>query len=148
MAGAVTRQTYRVLANLIAIGVVAQAAFVALGWFITLKDLDDGKVIDKDYDYNIGQALHSIFGLMVIPLIALVLFIVAFFAKIDGGVKWAGFVLLAVILQVALAFISFGVPAIGALHGINAFVVAGLAGVAGRRAVGVLSGEPAAPVPA
>lgn len=142
------RQTYRVLAISIAIGVVLQATFVALAWFIVIKDLDDGSVIDKDYDGNVGHALHSIFGMMVIPLIAIVLFVISFFAKIDGGVKWAGYVLLAVILQIALAFIAFGVPAIGALHGLNAFVVAGLAGYAGRRAVEAPSTEAVAPVAA
>jgi hypothetical protein len=142
------RQTYRVLAILIALGVVLQAAFVALGWFIALKDLDDGKVLTEDYDGNIGHGLHSIFGMMVIPLLAIILFVISFFAKIDGGVKWAGYVLLAVILQIALAFIAFGVPAIGALHGINAFVVMGLAGMASRRAVVVPTRDTAAPVSA
>ena len=142
------RQTYRVLAGLIALGVVLQASFVALGWFLTLHDVDDGKVFTEDTDYNIGQGLHSVFGLMVIPLIAIVLFVISFFAKIDGGVKWAGYVLLAVILQIALAFVSFAVPAIGALHGINAFVVAGLAGGAARLAVAAPSREPSTPVSA
>jgi hypothetical protein len=142
------RQTYRVLAGLIALGVVAQAAFVALGWFIALHDLDDGKVLTEDYDGNVGHALHSVFGSLVIPLLAIILFVISFFAKIDGGVKWAGYVLLAVILQIVLAFVSFGVPAIGALHGINAFVVAGLAGGAARLAAGAPSMEPSTPVSA
>jgi hypothetical protein len=142
------RQTYRVLAISIALGVVVQAASVALGWFLTLKDLDDGQVLDKDFDYNAGQIVHSIFGLMVIPLLAIILFVISFFAKIDSGVKWAGYVLLAVILQIALAFIAFGVPAVGALHGINAFVVAGLAGFAGRRAAEAPTTETATPVSA
>lgn len=142
------RQTYRVLAIAIALGVVVQAASVALGWFLTLKDLDDGQVLDKDFDYNAGQIVHSIFGLMVIPLLAIILFVISFFAKVDSGVKWAGYVLLAVILQVALAFIAFGVPAVGALHGINAFVVAGLAGFAGRRAAEAPTTETATPVSA
>ena len=142
------RQTYRVLAIAIALGVVVQAASVALGWFLTLKDLDDGQVLDKDFDYNAGQIVHCIFGLMVIPLLAIILFVISFFARIDSGVKWAGYVLLAVILQVALALIAFGVPAVGALHGINAFVVAGLAGFAGRRAAEAPTTETATPVSA
>ena len=142
------RQTYRVLAIAIALGVVVQAASVALGWFLTLKDLDDGQVLDKDFDYNAGQIVHSIFGLMVIPLLAIILFVISFFARIDSGVKWAGYVLLAVILQVALALIAFGVPAVGALHGINDFVVAGLAGFGGRRAAEAPTTETATPVSA
>jgi hypothetical protein len=128
------RSAYRVIAQLIALGVVLQASFVALGWFKVINDLDDGLVIDKDYDGNIGHTLHGIVGLNVLPLLGLILLIVAFFAKIEGGVKWAAFVLLAIIVQVALAFIAFGVPAVGALHGINAFVVLVLAIIAARRA--------------
>lgn len=128
------RSTYRVIAQLIALGVVLQASFIALGWFKVINDLDEGLVIDKDYDGNIGHTLHGIVGMNVLPLLGLILLIVAFFAKIQGGVKWAGFVLLAIIVQVALAFIAFGVPAIGALHGINAFVVLVLAIITARRA--------------
>lgn len=128
------RQAYRVLASLVALGVVVQTASIALAWFVTLHDVENGLVYDKDYEGNLGHALHGIFGMMIIPAIALIFFIVSFFAKVPGGVKWAGFVLLAVILQVALALISFGAPAVGALHGINALVVAGLAGAAASRA--------------
>src|SRR6187200_2418300 len=116
------RQTYRVLGYLIAIGVVVQAAAIALAWFTVIKDVDDGAIIDKDYDGNFGHALHGMLGMMGIPLLALLLFIVSFFAKFDGAVKWAGFTLIAVVVQVVLAFVSFGAPAVGALHGINAFI--------------------------
>jgi hypothetical protein len=133
------RSAFRVTAQLIALGVVLQAAFVALAWFIVLNDVDGGQVVDKAYledgdGWNIGHELHGIVGLNVLPLLGLILLIVAFFAKIEGGVKWAAFVLLAIIVQVALAFIAFGVPAVGALHGINAFVVLVLAIIAARRA--------------
>ncbi len=33
--------------------------------------------------------LHGMIGMMLIPLLALVLLIISFFAKIPGGVKWA-----------------------------------------------------------
>jgi hypothetical protein len=42
--------------------------------------------------------------------VALLLMIVSFFAKVDGGVKWAGFVLLARGLQWVLAIVAFEVP--------------------------------------
>jgi hypothetical protein len=128
------RSAYRVIAQLIALGVVLQASFIALAWFKVINDLDDGLVIDKDYDGNIGHTLHGIVGMNLMPLLGLILLIVAFFAKIEGGVKWAAFVLLAIIVQVALAFTAFGVPAVGALHGINAFVVLVLAIITARRA--------------
>ena len=127
------RSAYRVIAHLIALGVVAQASFIAFGWFKVISDVDDGLVIDKDYDGNVGHALHGIVGMNVMPLLGLILLIVAFFAKIPGGVKWAGLTFLAIVVQVVLAFVSFGVPAVGALHGINAIVVLGLALYTGRR---------------
>ena len=142
------RQTYRVLGYLIAIGVVVQAAAIALAWFTVIKDVDDGAIIDKDYDGNFGHALHGMLGMMGIPLLALLLFIVSFFAKFDGAVKWAGFTLIAVVVQVVLAFVSFGAPAIGALHGINAFVVLGLAATCARKASEPVPSEPAQPVAA
>jgi hypothetical protein len=107
---------------------------VAAAWFFTLNDIDGGAVLDKDYEGNAGHALHGIFGIMGMPLLALILLIVAFFAKVPDGVKWAGFTLLAVIVQVALGLFGHGLPALGALHGINAFVVLGVALMAARRA--------------
>jgi hypothetical protein len=128
------RATYVWLTRLIALGVVLQAAFIAFGTFDILNAADDGKAYTEDSDYNAGQALHSIFGTGVIPLLALVLLIISFFARIPGGVKWAAGVFGLVVLQILLAFLSFPAPVVGILHGINAFALAGLAGVAGRRA--------------
>ena len=128
------RTTYRVLAGLIALGVLLQAAFVAAAWFTLIGDVDDGLVVDSDYDGNLGHALHGIVGLNIMPLLGLILFIVSFFAKFPGAVKWAGFTFLAIIVQVVLAFLSFGWGPLGALHGLNAFVVLGLAAYSARRA--------------
>lgn len=133
------RSAFRVTAQLIALGVVLQAAFVALGWFIILNDVDGGQVVDKAYledgdGWNIGHMLHGVLGLMIMPVLGLLLLIFSFFAKIPGGMKWAGLTLLAIVVQVALALIGFGLPALGALHGINAFIVLGLASMAIRSA--------------
>ena len=127
------RQTYRVLGYLIASAVVVQAATIAYAWFATLNDLDNGATLDADFEGNAGHMLHGTVGMMVIPLLALAMFAVSFFTKVDGAVKAASFVLLAVAVQIALAFISFDAPALGALHGINAFIVAGLASAASAR---------------
>jgi len=135
------RGTYVVLTRLIALGVVLQASFIALAWFLVIDDADNGKPFVGDDSWNIGHILHSIGG-MVIPLLTLVLFIISFFAKsIPGAVKWAGFVFLAGLTQFLLGAFAYEVPALGALHGINAFVLAGVAGYAGRRAT-QLSSEP------
>lgn len=127
------RGAYKGIAHLIALGVLLQAAFLAAAWFQVINDVDAGAVINTDYDGNAGHALHGMVGMMVMPLLGLIFFILSFFAKLPGGVKWAGLTFLAIVVQVVLAFVSFGVPVIGALHGINAFVVFGLALYAGRR---------------
>ena len=133
------KQTYRVLAGLVALGVLVQAGSVAFGWFKTLNDLDSGalKSIGKNYDGNVGHTIHSIDGQMVIPIIGLILLIVSFFAarSVPQARKWAGIVFGLIVLQVVLAFIGFGVPVIGALHGINALFVLGAA----VRAMGLTS---------
>jgi hypothetical protein len=128
------RAAYRVLAGLVAVGVVLQAMFIALAWFTAIKDMDDGLVLDKNYDGNFGHMLHGQTGMMIIPLVALALLIVSFFAKIPGGIKWALYVVGLVALQIVLAFLSFGAPAVGALHGLNAFALAAVAVMASRRA--------------
>jgi hypothetical protein len=138
------KSVYRVLAGLVAVGVVLQAMFIALGWFTAIKDIDDGLVIDKNYDGNIGHTLHGQFGMTVIPIIALLLLIVSFFAHVAGGVKWALYVVGLVALQIALAFVSFGAPVVGLLHGLNAFALAAVAGIASRRAARQTVAEPAA----
>jgi hypothetical protein len=137
------RGTYVVLTRLIALGVVLQASFIALAWFLVIDDADNGKPFVGEDSLNIGHNLHSAGG-MIIPLLTLVLFVVSFFARsIPGAVKWAGFVFLAGLAQFLLGAFAFEVPELGALHGINAFVLAGVAGYAGRRAT-QLSSEPVA----
>lgn len=98
------RQAYVWLTRLIALGVVAQAAFVAWGMFDVFNAVDDGQVFTGD-DYNVGQSLHSVFGIMVIPLLALVLLIVSFFAQVPRGVVFALLVLGLVVLQIVLGFV-------------------------------------------
>jgi hypothetical protein len=128
------RATYRILALLIAIGVVIQAATVAVAWFTVLKDTDSGAVFDKNSDGNWAHMAHGQIGVLVIPLIAIVLLIVSFFARIPGGIKWALITLGVVVLQIVLAFLSFAAPIVGALHAINAFALAGVASIAARKA--------------
>ena len=123
------KQTYRVVSGLIALGVLVQAAAIAFGWFDALHELDNGLVIDENYEGNAGHVLHGINGMYVMPLLGLTLLIVSFFAakQVPGARKWAGIVFGLIVLQVALALFAFSVPALGALHGINALAVFGTA---------------------
>jgi hypothetical protein len=140
------RQTYRVLALLVCLGVLVQAAAVAFAWFDVISAIDDGTVFDENSEGNAGHALHAITGMMIIPVLSLLLLIVSFFARVPGGVMWAAIVLGVTVLQVILAFVAFGAPVVGALHGVNALVLFGVAFTAAQKAaaVGVAERAPVA----
>lgn len=111
---------YLILTRLIALAVLVQAAFIALGTFTILNDADDGKRIDPD-DYNAGQALHSV-GAMVLSLLVIIALIVAL-TKVKAARKHAGLLFGVVLLQWVFAMISFEAPVAGLLHGANAIVI-------------------------
>ena len=143
------RTTYRVLAYLIALEVVVQASVMVWGIAGMGIWVDDGGVVDKQtfedafdngtkpFDEFTGLMIHGQNGMMVIPLLALALVIVSFFARIPRGVAFAFGVLGLVVLQVVLGLFGHEVSALGALLGVNAFVLFGTAVMAGRRASSV-----------
>ena len=55
------RAAYRVLAMLVAIGVVVQVAVVAWGWFAVLHSVDDGGTFAKG-DETAGMEAHGAIG--------------------------------------------------------------------------------------
>ena len=138
------KTAYRVLAYLVAAGVFVQAGLIALAWFTAINDVDNGAIIDSSYEGNFAHSAHGTVGMMVIPLIAILLFIISFFAKFAGAVRFAAIILGLVVLQVVLAFVAFGAPVVGALHGMNALVILGLSITAAQRVPRVKS----APAPA
>lgn len=124
--------TYRVVASLIALGVVFQAAAIAFGVF---ESIDTGIAISGGPDQPIlGASLHSLVGTGVIPILALLLLIFAFFARVRNGKRWALLLLLAVVVQILLGLFAFELPALGLLHGANAFAILAFALVAARAA--------------
>jgi len=136
------RKTYRILADIIAIEVVIQAMALAFGEFGFNKWINDGNSFDKkvfddrsaDFTGVVGFPIHGINGEIVIPLLGLILLIVSFFAKVPGGIKWAALVVVAIAAQVALGVTAGDVPALGPLHGLNAFVLFSIAILAARKA--------------
>lgn len=135
-------KAYRGIALLIAAGVLLQAAFIAAGTFELVSS--DNTLVSEDYEYNTGQELHAIVGFNLIPLLALGLLVASLFTKRVGATKRAALVFGAVFLQVVLALLSYEVSGLGALHGINAFVVLGTAIWASRLAAHPAPSEPAA----
>lgn len=125
---------YRALAFLVSLGVLVQAGSIAYGWFQVINEVEAGTLTTLGEEMrNAGHVVHGTNGMMVIPIIALLLLIVSFFARIPGGVKWAAIVFGLVVLQVVLAFVAFGLPIVGALHGINALAILAASGYAGGR---------------
>ncbi|MEV0286152.1 MULTISPECIES: hypothetical protein [unclassified Kribbella] len=135
------RTVYRVLSLAIAIAVVLQVAAIALAGFTVSKDAGDGVVIGADYS-NFGQSYHSIAG-TAIGLVALLLLIVSFLTDVPRGRSLAGIIVALVAVQFVLAVVSFGIPALGVLHGINGLAIAGVAGAAARRSTEVSAQQPA-----
>ena len=140
--GVSMRNAYRILATIIAVEVVIQAMAMVFAIAGLFNWVDDGNTFDKgtaeDESVNFtgaaGFMIHGVNGLMIIPLLGLALLIVAFFAKVPGGVKWAAIVLGAIVLQVFLGIFGHESAYMGMLHGLNAFVLLGSAGMAARLA--------------
>ena len=136
------RTTYRVLAYLIAGLVVVQAGAMAFGVAGISHSVKTGGVIDRSafdgdpdaFPEATGLVLHEINGGIVIPALALVLLVVSVFAKVPRGSWWAGGVVLLVMVQTTLGYSAADLPALGALHGINALLLFATALFAGRRA--------------
>lgn len=135
------KRAYRTLAGLITVIVVLQAASISFGLFGIGHWVEDGNsltksVVESDSSSVTGESGLSLHGLgaMVIAGIALALLVVAFFAKIEGGVRWAALIVGDVVLQWALAFVAFGAPIVGLLHGVNAFILFELGMMAAKAA--------------
>lgn len=135
------RTAYRALAYLIGLLIVVQAAAMAY----TISGLfdwvaNDGGVLDlatlesDSFDFNgiVGFIVHGMNGMFVIPVLAIALLVVSFFAHVPKGVMWAGVTVALVAAQVLLGISR--VPELALLHGINALVLFAIVVVAARAA--------------
>jgi hypothetical protein len=137
------RTVYRVLAWLMAVEVLVQAAAITWAVFGLGKWVEGGGVLDKSvmesevsaFPQETGFAVHGINGTMVVPALALLLLVVSFFAKFPRAVALAGGVVGLTALQVVLGMLGHGVPGLGILHGANALALFTVAVVAARRSV-------------
>ncbi|MFI7132308.1 hypothetical protein ACIBQ1_41990 [Nonomuraea sp. NPDC050153] len=145
------RIVYKILAYAVAVEVAVQATVIVLGFAGLGKWVSDGNVFDKavmesddlPFPEVVGIIVHGINGGIVIPVIALLLLIVSFFARITGGVKFAAFVLLLVAAQAMLGYAAHDLPWLGGLHGLNAMALFVVALHAARRARPVTADAPA-----
>ena len=146
------KNVYRVLAFLIAAGVMVQAAAIAYGMFGLIKWIENGGTLDQSTELTpdlggyAGLWLHGTAGIMILPAIVLLFLISSFFAKVPGGIKWALFVFLATVVQVGLGLFAHSIAGLGWLHGLNALILFGLAVSAGLRVNRVAAVESRVPV--
>jgi hypothetical protein len=129
------------LAAIIAVEVAIQAMAMVFAIAGLGKWIEGGGVLNKAafesgeklFPEDVGFMIHALNGMFVMPVLGLLLLIVSFFAKVPGGVKWAGVVFGLVLLQVALGLLGHGIPALGGLHGLNALALFSAAIYAARR---------------
>jgi len=138
---ALMKSAYRILAYLVALEVLVQAAAIAYAVAGLGTWIQSGGVLDKaamesettEFTGVGGFMVHGINGQMIIPVIALLLLIVSFFAKVRGGVQLAAMVFGGVVVQVALGIFGHGLPVLGLIHGMLAIVIFWAAMVAAHR---------------
>ena len=114
---------YRYCSMLVVLLVIVQIGLAGYGAFGVAHDVDDAGSVDEDGLEDLFGP-HAGVGYLVV-LSFLILLIIAFAARAGRQrVIWSASLFGLGILQVVLAWIGFGVPALGALHPINAMVIA------------------------
>ena len=140
-------KTYRIVADIIAIDVVIQAMVMVFAVAGLFKWVDDGATLDSavieswqteppTFTGAIGHFIHIMNGTYLIPLMGIILLIISFFAKVDGGIKWAAIVAVSIAVQVFVGILGGDLPVLGLVHGLNAFVLFAAALMAARAAKG------------
>ena len=146
------RKAYLNLARLIALLIVVQAmsiTFAVAGlfnWITEKGGAVNSSVVEGWEDHPptftgaVGHAVHSLSGENVIPIVALLLLIVSFFAKVPKGVAMASVIFVLVILQVYSGVKGDEMPYLGLWHGLGALLIFGAA-------IGAAMAAKAAPAP-
>ncbi|MEO8095982.1 MAG: hypothetical protein ABI632_13780 [Pseudolysinimonas sp.] len=140
------QKTYLFFARFISVLIVVQAMAIVITVAGLFHWIDGGATLDKsvvdgwddnppDFQGSIGGFIHFfLVGMVLIPLSGLILLIVSFFAKIPRGVAIAAAIVVSIIVQYASAVISSSAPYVGAIHGLNAFILLALTLVAAKAA--------------
>jgi hypothetical protein len=139
------RKTYRIVAMLVAVEVVVQAAAMAWALFGLGKWIDDGNILNKtmlecrDCPWNFteerGFMIHGLNGFLIIPVLGLLLLIVSFLTRDKMLIRWAGITFALILIQSQLLpGLGREIPIFGALHGLNALLLFTTAIVTWRKA--------------
>ena len=120
------RTVYWFWSIVVLVMVVLQIAFAGYGAFYAAHKLNDegSSITDKTFEHGFG--IHAGFGYFV-WLAGIVLLVIGVIAGVG---RWRlgkhGVLALLLTLQVLLAWFGSEIPAIGAFHPVNAFVILGL----------------------
>lgn len=115
------RTVYRWWATIVLLAIVVQVGFAGYGAFFVAHKVDKGIVNESKFED--GFSLHAGFGYLVV-LAGLILLVLALVGRVGKRRTLQTLGLAGLfILQVLLAWIGFGVPAVGALHPINALAL-------------------------
>lgn len=140
------RAAYLWLARIITLLVVVQAMTIVFAisglfhWIVEKGGSVDASVVANwdttppTFTGAIGHQIHWITGERVFPLLALLLLIISFFAKVSKGVVLALVLLALVLLQTVTGLYGDRMPYLGLVHGLNAFLIFGAAMAAAMRA--------------
>jgi hypothetical protein len=120
------RAVFRYWISIVALAVVAQIAFAGYGAFYAADKVSDSSINEDTFED--GWGLHIGFGYLLFfaTLLAVILALLARPGKRPVLMTVGAAVL--VFVQIALAQIGEKVPAVGALHPLNAFIILGLIG--------------------
>ena len=115
------RSLYRWWATIVFVAVIVQVGFAGYGAFFVANEVDGGVVNESKFEDGFGP--HAGFGYLVV-LGGLILLLISLAARVGKRriLQTLGLAGL-FILQVILAWVGFGIPAIGALHPINALAI-------------------------
>lgn len=135
------KTTYRILAYLIALGVVLQAASIAFGFFGIGRWVVAGNTLDRHtFLHNTtelggytGLAFHYVVGQTIMPLLGLALLLLSFFTRVSHATAWAGVLLSSIIVQLVLGLAAFHQAPAGAAHGFLAIATFAIAAITGHR---------------
>jgi hypothetical protein len=117
---------YRWWSWLVPLAIVVQVAFAGFGAFDIANKVEDGTV-DED-SFQDSWDPHAGFGYLVV-LTGLILLVIALIARPGRRRVWRAAIIAGLlVVQVVLAWIGEGVPALGFLHPVNALVLFALTG--------------------
>jgi hypothetical protein len=121
------RTIYRFWVSILAVAVLVQIAFAGYGAFYAVDKVHDAS-IDED-TFEDGFGLHTGFGYLILLGVLLAVIIVLLARPGKRTVLLTVGALVLMIVQILLAWFGGEIPAIGALHPLNALLIAALLGL-------------------